>query len=509
MVRVLGISASLRNARFGVGNDSMIDELSAISDESALIAYLTAQTRIRLEDFAVAGRAEKIPFDQLYRRLRGLRGERGLSNSEAAMAAALWAALREGARARHLSLAHHFPMSGPPRDLGRLREALVEADAIILSGPVYFGDRGSLAQSLVEMIAADNDLAAVCAGKVYAGIAVGAKRNGGQETTLIYQLLDMVNLDFLAVGNSSHSTSQYGGTAVAGDVGTLHADLEGIETCIGTGRRAARVAELLRRGRQSNARLADRLKIQLWLLQDNREGAGKAMFDAWAQEVSAAVGDVDIKIIDVTTAHVARCIACDICPIDVGPRADYRCIIKSREDFFVQNHQTIVEADGVLLCAYSPANRDEAVSSYQKFIERTRYLRRDNYVFSDLLMAPFVISELSARQNLHLRMLTSAVRHHTVLHHPLIGMVHEGELLGRESMRQFGLSFVRRARELTVARYLQDDREEAIYHPKGYEISAEKAFQDQQSGRTAKVATSNALSHADAAEHRLSMASGE
>ena len=48
-----------------------------------------------------------------------------------------------------------------------------------------------------------------------------AKRNGGQETTLVYQLIDMINLNMLGVGNDSASTSQYGGTVVAGDVGTM------------------------------------------------------------------------------------------------------------------------------------------------------------------------------------------------------------------------------------------------------------------------------------------------
>ena len=483
---VLGVSASLRNARYGRGNEALVRDLADLSDEAALTEWLRTQTQIRFQDFVDAGRGQKLPFDAIYGRLRHLRGERGLSNSEAAVAAALWGALREGAEIRHLSLAHHFPMSGKARDLDRLRAALVAADAIIVSGPVYFGDRGSLTQSLIEFIAADPTL-----------------RNGGQETTLIYQLLDMVNLDFLAVGNSSETTSQYGGTAVAGDVGTLHKDGEGIETSIGTGQRAARTAALLARGRASGDRLGDRLRLQLWLLQDVADGAGRRYFDAWAAETIATNPDLDVQVLGVTEAQVIRCIACDVCPIDVGPKEDYRCIIKAPGDFFVQYHQTLTEADAVLLCAYSPQDRSQVVSVYQQFIERTRYLRRDNYVFSDLLMAPFVISELSARQNLHLRMLTSAVRHHTVLHHPLIGLMHEGRILGEADLRERAAAFITRARELTVGRYLGGLREDVIYHPKGYDISAQKAVEDQVTGRTQDSIQANARAHFTTARRRM------
>ena len=419
-----------------------------------------------------AGRDEGLSFDKIYSKLRRLRGERGLSNSEAALAAALWGAKQEGAEIRHLSLAGHFPMSGRGRDLNLLRHELEAADALILSGPVYFGDRGSLAQSLIEFIAADDDLRRACRGKVYAGIAVGAKRNGGQETTLIYQMLDMVNLDFFAVGNSSATTSQYGGTAVAGDVGKLHSDDYGIETSIGTGRRCAHVARLLARGRTQVKSERDPLKLHLWLLQDDQQRTGLGMFEDWARKISAAEPDVDARIFDIAGSDVVRCIACDVCPTHRGPKDEYRCIITSADDFFVKNHHALISADAILLCAYSPKARGHVSSEYQQFIERTRYLRRDDYVFSDLLAAPFVITELGARQNLHLRMLTSIIRHHTVVHHPIIGTMHKGTLLDDNSLLDAGVGFVRAALSLKRGRQLTGRREDLVYRPVGYEISA-------------------------------------
>lgn len=502
MVRVLGVSASLRNARFGVGSDLLVEELSKIGNQNELEQYLSAQTKFRLDDFVSAGRSENKPFDELYANLRKMRGERGLSNSEAACAVALWAARQEGADIGHVSLAEHFPMQGKGKNLDGLRQQLLAADAIIISGPVYFGDRGSLAQSLLEFIAADESLREGCKGKVYGGITVGAKRNGGQETTLIYQLVDMVNLNFLAVGNSSDTTAQYGGTAVAGDVGKLHADAEGIETCIGTGRRVARVARLLEKGRSSTARLIEPLNIQLWLLQDDDRGTGHSYFSNWAREISERQ-DVKVQVFDATREQVMRCISCDICPTDVGPVDDYRCIITSKSDFFVRHHESLVKADAVLMCAYSPTERDHVVSAYQQFIERTRYLRRDNYALTDLLFAPFVISELSARQNLHMRMLTSGIRHHTVLHRPIIGMVHEGRLLNEDSLIERGQAFVERARELSLGRYQEDRQADLIYHTIGYEVSTLKAQDDAASGKTQRAVDAAADAHASVRSRRI------
>jgi multimeric flavodoxin WrbA len=201
--------------------------------------------------------------------------------------------------------------------------------------------------------------------------------------------------------------------------------------------------------------------------------------------MSAGREDLDIRILDVAAGEVVRCIACDICPTKVGAKEEYRCVITAADDFFVQNHELIVSADAILLCAYSPSDRAGLRSMYQQFIERTRYLRRDNYALSNVLAAPFVISELNARQNLHLRMLTSIMRHNTVLHHPIIGMMHDGRLLNRDRLQAVGNGFVEYARQLTIGRYLAGQPGETVYRPIGYEISARRAEEDARSGATA------------------------
>src|SRR5262249_20719824 len=157
-----------------------------------------------------------------------------LSNSEAALVAGLWGAFRTGAKIAHCGLGAYFPMTGEADSLDELRQKVLSADSLLVSGPVYFGDRGSVGQEFMEFLYSDPACARYIRNRLYGGIAVGAKRNGGQETTLIYQTIDATNMNMLAVGNDTETTSQYGGTAVAGDVGTLQTDGYGIKTSIGT-----------------------------------------------------------------------------------------------------------------------------------------------------------------------------------------------------------------------------------------------------------------------------------
>lgn len=503
-MRILGASCSLRNARYGQGTEKLVGEIQAIADEKALVAYLEAQTKIRLNDFIEAGRGEGLEFDEIYQRLRRSRNDRGLSNSEAALVAALWGAKQYGAEVQHVGLGAYFPMTGEAESLEQLRAQVLASDAILVSGPVYFGDRGSVAQEFFEFLHNDDECANHVRNRIYGGIAVGAKRNGGQETTLIYQLVDATNMNMLAVGNDTETTSQYGGTAVAGDVGTLHTDGYGIKTSIGTGRRVARVGKMLELGRRH--RTSDKVRISVWLLQDMPNHRGRDLMLKLASELTAAETQVAVRVLDFTEETIYRCIACDICPIRVGGPNEYRCIIKAEKDLFHDRHSELIEADAILIGAYSPIDRHGVRSVYQRFTERTRYWRRDEYLIGDRLVAPFVISEIGANQNLHIRMLTSFLRHHTVLHHPLIGMEFKGVVLNWSSLAQQAISFAQNARQLTAGRLLMAAEEDVglhSYNPVGYVISKEKKAEDVDAGRTKSQEEERRKKHAELRRARI------
>ena len=54
---------------------------------------------------------------------------------------------------------------------------------------------------------------------------------------------------------------------------------------------------------------------------------------------------------------------------------------KGKQDAFPDWHASMTDQDAVIPVAYCPLQRAGLVSNYQTFIERTRYLRRGDYIF--------------------------------------------------------------------------------------------------------------------------------
>lgn len=472
--RILGICASLRAGRWGVGITDLVREIEAIEDMDGLSAFLESESLAHLQNFVDAGRADGLSFDELYRNLKRDKGRKGLSNSEVALAASLWAAHQLGCSIDAVSLAEHFPPSGKVQKLEELKARLLAADGIVLSTPVYFGDRSSLAHDLMRLISEDAELREGLQHTVYVGDAVGAKRNGGQETTLIYHIVDMLNAGLLAVGNDSDTTSQYGGTVHAGDVGTAWKDSYGLDTSRGAGRRIARVTRQLALGRR--ATLDDPLRVAFWLLQDRDDIALRQIESL----VQASEGLVDAQVLKIVDGDITRCLACDICPTDVGRDAEYRCIIQKKDDFLKLEHERLWDVDAVVPVGFTAPDPTGIASRYQQFIERTRYLRRGDYVFTDLVTAPLVVEELGAMDSLPLRMLTSTLRHHTVLTRPMRAIRHEGRVMNEAALVADWNRFLSVARRMTVGRLLAAIEQPPVakYNPVGYILSAEKDKED-------------------------------
>ncbi len=479
-VKILGITASLRNARCGKENRISANELKSCRTEAELKKYLHKQANLHLQNFINSGRGLQLPFNQIYKNLKKSSGKsKGFSNTEVALASALWTAAGTGVEIEHLSLSEHFPASGKPKNLEKLKSALILADGIIVSTPVYFGDRGSLAQELIDFIRNDKDLQLQMDHKVYAGIAVGAKRNGGQETTLIYQLLDMIDLGFFGVGNDSDTTAQYGGTGHAGDVGTMSGDDYGLWTSMGVGRRIAHVSTLVKK--TENVKLKDKANILFLILQDKDDKALKYVNEL----IEPFKNIIKPTILDINQQNFKRCIACDVCPTHIGPDEDYRCIIKGgATDNMASLHKHFLNQDAIVPVVYCPDDKEGLVSNYQLFIERTRYLRRGDYILSDCLAAPLVLQDIGSMDNMHIRILTSLIRHHTVLLKPMIGSLYKEEILNNEQIKSKFKNFVNKTIALTLGRHIAalKDKEGAgitRYNPVGYIISVEKDKEDE------------------------------
>ncbi len=471
---ILGLSATLRNARSSASSTNLVQELEGLDRREDLDEFMTSQAKIHLDQFIAAGRAKEVPFDEMYRRLRKMGGTRGLSNSEVCLVAALWAARNGGVRIEHASLADHFPANGDALDIETLKQRLRRADGIILATPVYFGDRSSLSQRFIEMLRADETLRRDLAGKVYGGISVGAKRNGGQETALIYQMLDMIDIGLLAVGNDFETTSQYGGTGHAGDIGTMPKDTYGINTSLGVGRRIAHVTLSLDAGHHCTLKAP--LRLGLWILQDRDGEAGKRAKQAIEKSLKNSSTAAELKTINFTEDTIRPCIACDICPTHVGPDSEYRCIIGLKDDGLYKNHQKLMDVDVLMPVVFCPVDRDGLVSVYQQFMERTRYLRRGDYVFSDRLVVPIVFVEVGANEHMDVRLLTSFIRHHTVMQKPVVGLIHDGRLLNSNEVEQTLRAAIENGKFVLQGRLATTDSmpDKLRYNPVGYVLSQAK-----------------------------------
>jgi len=343
--------------------------------------------------------------------------------------------------------------------LSNLIKKVERADSIILASPVYFGDRSSIADHFLKLLH-DRDL---IKGKAFSTISIGAKRNGGQETANVYALYDAISMGGLGLGNGP-KTSQYGGTCVGGDRGDILDDDYGIETTIGTGRRSAQVANILRLSRGLSDVKAPLAKIGVIIMADNaNKDIQKNTEDALSRLESSSV---KFEIVNLIDHKVEKCLGCNICPyppmVNIGSKGktslgktDYSCIIDNGRDSVEVVRESLKEMKGLIVVGVSDDKVDNLVDQYQSFTERTRFIRRNNFEWMNTVFTSLVFKEVgSSRDNLFgLRSTTSYLRHNTMATSPSTILALNGAEISfpMDSLNEFlkTVSSLSRARELT------------------------------------------------------------
>ena len=472
-IKIIGFAGSLRNIIQKNRAKLLKEDLQSIPDLNTLLEYLRSalaiseSTHFHFSDTSIQANDFK-----LLHHFKTKKPRKGMSNSEVALAIALWEAWQKQVNFEYVSLRDYFQASKKAKDIDKLKAQLVSADAILLSGPVYFGDRASLIQELIDVLKRDNDLSYILRGKLFGGISIGAKRNGGQETTLIYQILDMTSLGFIAVGNDSETTSQYGGTCVAGDIGSIIRDEYGINTAMGVGRRLANL--LIKYSHRGE--LVDKPRILFIILQDESSGIGRAYVE---QLIEANSKRMAAKVIDVSNMKLFHCLACDTCPSKIDIDDVYRCKIGKADDFY-KIHNQLMDHDALVPVAVSMNDYKKTRTNYQTFLERTRYLRRGDYFFSDIMVAPLIFQEVGSMENLHIRMITSFIRHHTVVSKPIIGYLDKGKILNESAVSKDFEFFIHDVSKLSIARLTDvlKGGNFTQYKPVGYVVSPSKDRED-------------------------------
>lgn len=65
--RIIGLSASLRNARSNLGSKEFVRQIVSLNSRNELDSYLEKEATLHLDQFMQSGRKDGLPFDVLYR----------------------------------------------------------------------------------------------------------------------------------------------------------------------------------------------------------------------------------------------------------------------------------------------------------------------------------------------------------------------------------------------------------------------------------------------------------
>lgn len=338
-----------------------------------------------------------------------------------------------------------------------LKKKINNASGIVLVTPVYFGDRSSVANKLLQLSGIHN----LIEDKIFGAVAVGAKRNGGQETTIIYSLFEALNQNAMIVGNGP-PTSQYGGTGVGGRKGTVIDDLWGLETAYGTGARVAQVSKLLEAGKKTSHRKAVKIVV-LVTMDDTRQ----SLFNYMQQFLLRAgkhLSNAEFKLVNVLDKTIHRCLGCEKCPASgllepgVPPCLEdhAHCIISEPDDAMESIHEQMLQADGIIIAGLNVKHHDQLVYRYQVLMERTRYVRRNHFELTNKLMTSFSLTQVGAKINsLHaLKTVTSYIRHNSIMHKPIESYVVDDTVI-EEGMQDL-IHFVKYAEIISTGEDVTD-----------------------------------------------------
>ena len=281
-------------------------------------------------------------------------------------------------------------------------------------------------------------------------------------------MIDFLNMGAKVVGNGHDTTSQYGGTLVAGDIGKVQDDDYGIRTSLSTGDNLSKCLKEFIQSKKNNKTKKVNQKIEpkicnVFVMQDNKDEECTKIISSFVKNNKKT--NVKFNIFKVFKEKVYRCIACDLCPTSYGNKNEYRCIINNKDDFFKLYHKEIINCDSFIFAAYSGENFFNIQSNYQQFIERTRYLRRDDYTMGSKLVTSFIVSEVNSNRNLHIRTLTSLIRHKNILSKPLLVFKNQNSYINIDGVKKEFKNFINDIENIN------SKKEESTYVPIGYEIS--------------------------------------
>ncbi len=338
---------------------------------------------------------------------------RTASNTEACLAASMYGALQEGAELDLIKLKTHFS-SGYPTTITKekgLISAVEACDGMIIASPVYFGDRSSYTESFIKLLRERK----LFKDKVVGVVSVGAKRHGGQETTNVYTLWEVLNEGALVCGNGP-KTAQFGGTGWAGDLGAIREDDFGMDTSIGVGHRVAQIASILKK---SNSSRLKKFRVSFWITKDMNgilRNDIQARIDYLRNKQSKRV---EYKVIDLTDKKLKRCVACNVCPYYFKQPKYGLFMDKIQNDDMKTIYDALINTDAIIVAGYNPKDTSGMSDAYQVFMERTRQIRRDNFILTNIPVTAYSLEEIGQTCPFQMKVMTSYLRHNAIILPPI------------------------------------------------------------------------------------------
>lgn len=302
------------------------------------------------------------------------------------------------------------------QEISDFKQKLSSASVVVLISPVYFGDKSSVANKIFHFTSDQNLLL----GKIFTTITIGAKRNGGQETAAVFSMYDALSQGANII-SSGPPVSQYGATLVAGDKSTIASDDYGrqlIQSVSGNITRFAALNDFW----PADAKVSD-LPDALFLLLDKHNSSDIHL--TIHKHIQNTIGS-HIELLDSTDHTIQRCIACNVCPptkvrlSEAYTNNSYGCIFQGDDDEYSSLHSIMVRSRFVFVLGFS--SRQDLITRYQAILERSRYLRRDDFMLANTVIVPvLVVSEADFTQSLiPLKIMTSFMRHNTIISKPWI-----------------------------------------------------------------------------------------
>ena len=318
-----------------------------------------------------------------------------------------------------------------------LVERVRDCDGVVLGTPVYFGDRSSVANKFLQL----SNNQRLLKDKAFGVVSVGAKRNGGQETTNIYSLYEGLMQDCIVVGNGP-PVAQYGGTLVGGDKLDVLGDAFGLKTAFGTGHQVAQLSKILKQGRKSNGDVIP-LKLLVVLTMDTPKRKYKEILRRYLSEQTATDHSVDLTFLQLVDHTIYRCIACDVCPSPrhrerhQGQDFPYNCIVQVKADNMREIRRELHSADAVVLVGVN--SHEKLVYRYQAFMERNRFIRREDFELTNRVIVGMMINEVGAINNpIHdIKVLTSYIRHNTFVIKPIEIIRHDEDVVYQDHLCEY------------------------------------------------------------------------